>query len=340
MIRSFFLSLLETGSIIFLILWFFITVGIVVFTVQRPDIVQQFITMLIPKPSPSPFHLKGIGVIGDSQSDEYRADDNRGDNYPSVTYNWVEILSQHRHLNFGTWGTRAEPRRTGYAYNWARSGATALSMIESGQHIGLAQQVKEGKVNLVIISIGANDYAPYLTEDGYEYIYEGALSAADGINKRNKLVANIKTAIDTIQTAGKPKILLILIPDWGQNLGIQVVFPLPQQRQQVTTTITDTNNDLILLAKHYNITTINPNTFYRETIQKQQKGKLHVDSVTMERLLLTNDPKNMFLSDGIHLGTILNGLFTNKIISVLNTQYGTKIDILSEKEIIEIAGLE
>ena len=67
----------------------------------------------VPTPTIVQKEIIGMGILGDSQSDEYRADDNRGDNYPSVTYNWVEILSQHRHLNFGTWGTRAEPRRTG-----------------------------------------------------------------------------------------------------------------------------------------------------------------------------------------------------------------------------------
>lgn len=334
-----FVHIIEPIIIIFLVLWFLASIGLALVTVRNPQAVSELVSMLIPKPTVTPFQLKGIGVLGDSQSDEYRADDNRGENYPSTTRNWVEILAQHRNIPFGKWDTYDEPRRSGFAYNWARSGATARSMIASGQHIGLAEQVKKGEVNVVIISIGANDYAPYITADGYEAIYNGELTPAQLIAKRNDIVANIKTAIDTIQTAGNPKILLVQIPDWGNNLGVHMVFPLPENRQRVTNVITAANNDLKALAEQYKIATIDPNRFYTDIIKKQQAGKMQVDSVSMERLLLTNDPKNLFLSDGIHPGTVLNGLFANRIIETLNTQYGTSIKPLSEKEIVKIAGL-
>src|SRR5262245_53914065 len=93
----------------------------------------------------TPAVTAGIGILGDSFSDEYQADDARGGLYSKTTLNWVEQLALTRGLNFGKWGTWGEPRRTGYEYNWARSGATADSMITSGQHTGLAKQVAEGK---------------------------------------------------------------------------------------------------------------------------------------------------------------------------------------------------
>src|SRR5690606_9197935 len=114
---------------------------------------------LNPTPTPSPMNIKGVAVIGDSQSDEYQGNDKRGQTYASTTYNWVEILAKKRQLDFGAWGERDEPRRMRYEYNWARTGATTLSMITSGQHIGVAEQVRQGKVNLVILYIGANDFA-------------------------------------------------------------------------------------------------------------------------------------------------------------------------------------
>ena len=40
--------------------------------------------------------LHGIGVISDSNSDEYRADDNRGGDYAATTLNWVEQLVRYR----------------------------------------------------------------------------------------------------------------------------------------------------------------------------------------------------------------------------------------------------
>ena len=98
----------------------------------------------------------GIGVLGDSYSDEYQF-------YPphrSTARNWVEILAATRGLNFGRFSTRSrgEPRNQGYEYNWARSDATTDDLIVTGQHTGLAAQVARGEVNLVVVFIGGNDF--------------------------------------------------------------------------------------------------------------------------------------------------------------------------------------
>src|SRR3954470_13937987 len=98
----------------------------------------------------------GIGVLGDSYSDEYQF-------YPphrSTARNWVEILAATRGLNFGRFSTRSrgEPRNQGYEYNWARSDATTDDLIATGQHTGLAAQVARGEVNLVVVFIGGNDF--------------------------------------------------------------------------------------------------------------------------------------------------------------------------------------
>src|SRR6188474_2963230 len=83
--------------------------------------------------------LGGIGVLGDSYSDEYQF-------YPpdrSTARNWVEILAATRGLDFGRFGDegRGEPRNQGFAYNWARSDATTEDLIATGQHAGLAGQI-------------------------------------------------------------------------------------------------------------------------------------------------------------------------------------------------------
>src|SRR3954451_15363333 len=98
----------------------------------------------------------GIGVLGDSYSDEYQF-------YPpdrSTARNWVEILAATRGLDFGafTRRSRGEPRNQGFAYNWARSDAATDDMIRSGQHTGLAAQVASGEVKLVCMIIGGNDF--------------------------------------------------------------------------------------------------------------------------------------------------------------------------------------
>ena len=100
--------------------------------------------------------LGGIGVLGDSYSDEYQF-------YPpdrTTARNWVEILSAMRGLNFGPMSpaSRGEPRNQGFAYNWARSDATTEDLIATGQHTGLAGQVARGEVKVVVMFIGGNDF--------------------------------------------------------------------------------------------------------------------------------------------------------------------------------------
>src|SRR3954452_24516784 len=97
----------------------------------------------------------GIGVLGDSYSDEYQF-------YPphrSTARNWVEVLAETRGLNFGRFSTRSrgEPRNQGYEYNWARSDATTGDLIATGQHLGAAQAAR-GEVSLVVVFIGGNDF--------------------------------------------------------------------------------------------------------------------------------------------------------------------------------------
>ncbi|HRN69615.1 MAG TPA: hypothetical protein PLS49_00390, partial [Candidatus Woesebacteria bacterium] len=123
---------IKTGKILSLLLIITIVIATIIvsfITYRFPQTTISFIeTYLVPTPTISQTKLTGLGILGDSQSDEYRADDNRGANYPTTTLNWVEILVQERNINIGEWGVWQEPRRSGYAYNWARTGATAASM--------------------------------------------------------------------------------------------------------------------------------------------------------------------------------------------------------------------
>src|SRR5438045_2765008 len=93
----------------------------------------------------------GVGVLGDSYSDEYQF----YRPHRSTARNWVEILAATRGVDFGEFRTSSwgGPRESGFAYNWARSGATTASMIADGQHTGLAGQVARGEVATVVIFI-------------------------------------------------------------------------------------------------------------------------------------------------------------------------------------------
>jgi lysophospholipase L1-like esterase len=327
---------------IVLILLLLIIVGVLfvaAFTLQKPGTVISFLENLKPIPTHAPIRIKGIAVLGDSQSDEYRADDQRGGIYADTTLNWVELLATHRKLPFGQWGEFEEPRRGGYEYNWARSGATAYSMLVSGQHTGVVEQIKKGEVNVVVIFIGVNDFAPYITQDGYQSIYDGSLSDADATQKVNGLVADIKTAVDVVDAAGNAHIILVKIPDWGNHLGVQVAFPFPEKRFRVSQAVQNANDQLDDVAKEKNIPIIDPNEFFKSISRNNTGVNVQLGELTLQRLLLTDDPKNMFLSDGVHLGTVMNGLFANYMIENFNTHLGTHIKPFSTKEILTNAGI-
>jgi hypothetical protein len=212
-------------------------------------------------------------------------------------------------------------------------------MIVSGQHIGVAEQIKSGEVNTAIIYIGANDYAPFITEDGYNALYEGTLTDAQIIEKRNNIVADIKTAVDVLQNAGEVKIIIVAIPHWSNNFGISLIFPIPERRKHVVEAVTDTNNEIKKMAVEYGIPVIDPNEFYTK-ITAENNGSVKIGNIRLERLLINNDPKNMFLDDGIHTGTALNALFANEVIDSLNRSLGTNLSTFTPEEIIKVSGLD
>ncbi len=313
--------------------------GVVMLT-WKPQFVIDQIQKYLVKPAPiEQVPLKGIGILGDSQSDEYRADDKRGTNYPTSTYNWVEILANKRNVNFGTWNYYEEPRRQGYEYNFARSGATAASMISSGQHAGLAQYVKSGEVNVVVIYIGANDFAPYLYDNAYSAIYNEEMNREDIIHKENLIVADVQTAVETLQAAGNPEIFIVTIPDWGNHTAVKIGFPLPYKRYLVTQVINETNVKIADVAEKYGAHIIEPNDFFQGLRGSETDYQVKVGDIILDQYIGQNNPQNLFLSDGIHSGTVLNGLFANYLIEHINPYLMSPIEPLTTDELLDIAGL-
>ncbi len=329
-------KVIKTLILVLLIVSFIASVAVGIFVWRYPQIAIDIISRLkVEEVEVENITVKGIVVIGDSQSDEYRADDGRGGEFSQNTFNWVEQLAKFRNVNFGEWDTYDEPRRTGYAYNFARTGATIHSMLESGQDTGVVNLVKKGEVNVVVIYIGANDFSPYITQDGYQQIYDGSLTDKQILRKSNSIVAGIVTAIEQIEKAGDTKIILVLLPDWGNHMGIQIAFPLPSQRSKVTFVINSINEKLKVIALEKGIPTVDPNELY---LQFRNNG-LGIGSITMEHYIFNNNPKSIFLDDAIHMGTVMNGLFANKIIETLNGSYGANIAKFSNDEILEIANI-
>lgn len=272
-----------------------------------------------------------IGILGDSNSDEYRANDNRGGSYAATTLSWVELLQAHRGVDVGTWGSRSEPRRVGYANNWARSGATAGTMISSGQHTGLAAQIAANQINIAIIYIGQNDFHTW--NNTYQPVYNGTLSGAALQSKINGIIASITTAVDTLLAAGSVDIYLF---SFGDPSGVVnwASFPDASKRALVTNATLQVNSGLNALAVSRGITIVDLFVF-PTTLPYNGSGTALV--VGGETITFTqgNEPHNFRLGDSVgHPGTVVNGLIANYLIS-----QGLPLTPFSSTELLVNAGI-
>jgi hypothetical protein len=279
--------------------------------------------------------------MGDSNSDEYRADDNRGGDYADTTLNWMEQLARNRALNFGRWGDWGGVRRTGYEYNWARSGARARSLIKDGQHTGLAEQVAEGKVSLVFLWIGDNDF--HLTNGTYEEIYSGKLSDSALQEKIDRVIGNITTAVDTVLAAGPVKMVVVTISDKGAAPQAALLFPDAAKRKRASDAIDTVNTGIKQLAVTRGITVVDINNFAEVIIGRINKlGFLEVGDQQINVFVQGNEPHHLQLGDKSgHAGTVMSGLFANALfIEPFNNAYEIGIEPLTDEEILNNAGIQ
>lgn len=282
-----------------------------------------------------------IGLLGDSSIDEYQGSDFRGGLYHAVTFNWIEQLVRRRGFYAGAWGSYPEPRRVGYGYLWARSGLNTCQMIESGQHTGLAQQVAAGEIDLVFMSIGANDFAPYRS-DGYAPIYDGTLSGAALQAKLDGIVADMILAVDTVRAAGPVPVVITTIGDWGINPIMQFhpLFSDPLKRQRVTDAIAYVNAQVRQLSSaRPNIGIVDQDVFVLGLLAQAPTGILWVDGEPIRIFSVGDEPHNGILGDYIHVGTVIEGRIANFYLGVINQFVEPDIAPMSDVEILANAGL-
>jgi phospholipase/lecithinase/hemolysin len=271
----------------------------------------------------------GIGVIGDSYSDEYQF-------YPpdrATARNWVEILAATRRLNFGEFSSasRSEPRNQGYAYNWARSDATTESMIVSGQHTGLAAQVAAGEVSLVVMFIGGNDFINAMkTADPVAALQQAGPSAEE----------NLKRAVETILAANPDvKLVLVTVPD---------IRHLPEFRDPLragqlpsayadaaTATIRRYNSRIRALAAGQARIALLDLDLVARIRDRLNPEAVMVAGRRIERFVSSNNPNHLFLADLRHLGTVGQGLLAELIVTAIDAKFDAGVPALSHREIVE-----
>lgn len=184
-----------------------------------------------------------VCTLADSSTDEYRANDNRGYLFPAVNLNWLEQLAQYRigYYNVGTWDANGGYRRNGYSHNVARSGASASYIPEATANLaGLTNELVSiiGNCDVVVYSIGSNDYAPYFASAFYP-VYSGSVTPEA---RASAVILGLDASIKSVLSA-KPSIKLVLnyIPDVAQVPLVVAQFPSSAGRMNVSYSISLVN---------------------------------------------------------------------------------------------------
>ena len=305
-------------------------------TATRPESVSN----VQPTTGPAPV-TTGFGILGDSISDEYRANDNRGGVCGFVTYNWMEQLAERHGLNFGRWADWGEPRRTGFEYNWARSGAVAQDLISKGQAAGLAAQVADGEVSDVMIWVGSNDFSYYTGT--YTEIYDGRLTDSEVQARVDEVSGAIEAAVELLQNAGPVRIVVATIPDGASVPDIQKALPDAAGRQRVSDAVAEVNRRIAALAANRGLGLADVNAMLPAFSPRlDPQGNLLVGDQRISFLGQGDEPHQGRLGDSAgHLGTVVSGLVANLMfVEPFNRTFALGLQPLSDTEILQSAGLD
>ena len=281
--------------------------------------------------------ILGLGVIGDSLSDEYA---NESYNYAK---NWVEALAKptgvQAAVNFGVTGSYAEPRRTGYEFNWARVDATSATLLAQGQPYGVSQQVDAGQVSHVVVAIGQNDFQPNPFGGAYSSIYSQQWSQTQINTYVDQVVANITSAVERVNnTSGQ--VLVSNILDFGIAPFTKQLFPNATNRGRVSTVINTVNSRLSQVADSLNVMLVDTNGLAKQLLGTASAPK---SSWTIGGVKVNNSggtaATNSFVGDKIHPHTLLQSQVANLFMQGFNSAYGTPVDLFTEREAVGLAGL-
>lgn len=297
--------------------------------------------------SASARQIAALGACGDSLSDEYIEE-----SYGSYARNWTMMFRNLRQVNLGptaaeasqpgnSWG---EPRRTGYAFDWARYGATTANLLSQGQHTGLAAQAapSQGGVSHAVLFIGANNFAP--TNSAYFSIYLNLWSAATISAYVNQTVTEITTAATALKSAGMQVVMVNLV-DFGATPVVRSLYGNAANRERVTNVIATINARLRDAARQQQATYVD---FFA-----MGRAVFGTNAAPFQTLLVGNTPINLlqqdtaahanpfagFVDDGAHPHTAIQGVVANTILTALRLDPRVTIPLLSEQEIMAYAGL-
>jgi phospholipase/lecithinase/hemolysin len=279
-----------------------------------------------------------VGTLGDSYTDEYRF-------YPpdlSHARNWVEVLSATRKVDFGKFSpkSRGEPRDQGFAFNWARYGATSSDMIRN-QLPGLAAQVAAGEVKYAWVFIGANDFLYFLRN-----IENGSIPLAAAPTMiaqiESQLAANFTTAVHTLLDASpNVKLVVVTLPDVSTLPIVQMALAIdPQAGPIVSDTsqaIAEYNDTIRSVAAGNSRIALVDLAGQATELAAFGSGSVRFGGTTIHLTTTADNYHNFFLADGLHIGTVGQALIANDFIMAIDADFGARVAPLIPRQIVAFA---
>jgi hypothetical protein len=281
-----------------------------------------------------------IGALGDSYTDEYRF-------YPphrSQARNWIEILAATRGMDFGPFTTtsRRGPRDQGFAFNWALEGATSGDMVRD-QLPGLAAQVAQGRVTYAWIFIGGDDLLYLLRDTATGRLpADQALTALSQVE--TQLATNFTTAVSTL-LAASPQVKLVVstVPDVSLLPLVRVaeavnlvsgglVNATGQAIQDYNTLIRNT------AAGNRRIALVDLAATAAQLVAQAPGGTLRFGGTTLDLDRPGDNFHHFFLADGIHVGTVGQGIIADAFVHAVDARFGARLVPLTPRQIIAFAG--
>lgn len=298
--------------------------------------------------------------LGDSSSDEYRADDDR----PALNY--TELLAapspgsppvaHHRGVDAGEWGRRGEPRREGFANVWARSSSTMREVVRE-QLPGVLDQIGRGEVTHVYLSATGNEWAtrdPFLIRTIYESP-DGGMTTSDGVlvsRRVQELFELYAECIDSLAPAAAG-VVVAMPAQWQDLPQLRQILPDGSRRSYIGAAIDDLNRRIRAHSSAINeqlgrtaVVTTTYDAVLRTHYASDDGATIEIAGVRLDYtrnaprgepgfLLIAPDSRN----GSPHLGTVANGAIANTFIAAANQLPGVTIEPFSDREIRENAGL-
>jgi len=279
----------------------------------------------------------GIATYGDSMTMQYSFWVPGGQLYGLDVYsdgtqlNWVDHLVMSGY-NFGP-----QAFLESFAIN-RYSLAIAAAHTEDLHYMyeNFGPEITPGEAKLTVMNIGANDIG-----DIYGMVYNraaapgyNALADVDVQNFLSNEMANITEAVDyTLAFDPSMHMIMTTLPDLAITTSYLNRYTNPAQRDAVTPVVQEFNNRILALAASHGFPVVD--LYNLAKIASAPPELAGVQILTGPGT--TGD--HVFLSDGFHPGTVLQGLLANTVLMANQLGYGDAAAFVSDQTIITRAGL-